>query len=235
MPTPALTAALRAVNWSENIDDFTAEDAPSEAVEAGNVLLATWSRQFEIADRGNPALSFVREMQVAGHHVAAMIALALYKGAAGAMRTMCDTALYYSYFRTHPEELGTLVRDTSFYMEKKEIIEYHKQHTPFFPELQNRLALISRLDQWYSFTSGVIHGQLPGTWAGHRSLSEIRFSKMISSEVVDKFQEGVDVVHRLFLCTTGRALWHDFSRTAKRRLLSGLSGEVKTALGLDSA
>jgi hypothetical protein len=230
-----LGEALQSVDWTANIDAFVNQGVLLKAVAKENMRLAVWSRQLENADSANPALCFIREMQVAGHHVAALTALCIYKAAGAAMRTMWDTALYYSYFRTHPVELGTQANNPRFYVEKREIIEFHKNHTPEFDLLQQRLGLLTRLEKWYSFTSAVIHGQVPGTWVEHTAIGEICYSETTASSVVENFAEGVDLVHRLFLCTVARALWDDFSSTAKKQLLSGLSADIKIALRLDNA
>src|ERR1022692_288533 len=137
-----LEKALAAVDWNANVSVFTKDATQPEIVAKANLRLAVWSRQLEITDKGNPALAFVREMQVTGHQVAALIALALYKPAAGGMRTTFETALYYSYFRTHKAELATLVRDSEFFISKKEIIDYHKQHSHNFSALQQSFGLV---------------------------------------------------------------------------------------------
>jgi hypothetical protein len=230
-----LGEALQSVNWNTNVDVFVTKRDLVNTVVNSNVRLAIWSKQFENADAGNPALCFIREMQVAGHHVSALTALCLYKSAGAAMRTMCDTALYYSYFRTHPVELATQANNPKFFVEKREIIEFHASHTPQFTFLQQRLGLIARLEKWYSFISGIIHGQIPGTWVEHTGIYEISYAETTATSVVENFNEGVEIVHRLFLCTVGRALWDDFSSPTKKQLLSGLPGDIKTDLGLDSA
>src|SRR5262249_21019388 len=149
-------------------------------------------------ETGNPALAFVREMQAAGHHVAALTALALYKPAAAAMRSMLETALYYTYFRAHPSELATLVRDPRFSVDKTDVIEFHNQHTPEFVTHQQKLGLVARLEQWYGAISAITHGQIPGTWVDHRSLSDVKLIQATLKIVVSRFSEGEEVVHRLF-------------------------------------
>jgi hypothetical protein len=52
-------------------------------------------------------------------------------------------------------------------------------------------------------------------------------------EVVRKFVEAEEIVHRLFLCTITPTCWDDFSTSAKKLLLKGLPGDVKTLLKLD--
>ncbi len=235
MSAQKLTQALSGIDWNDNVKQFL-QDTPSvEKIAGANLRIATWARQFEIIDKGNPALCFIRELQIAGHHVAASSALPLYKSAAGSMREMLESALYYSYFRTHPSELATLVRDSDFYVSKAELLEYHKHHTPDFSSLQHRLGLVSRLDAWYKHTSSIIHGQIPGAWVQHKSLVEIKYFKTTLDLVVTTFCEGEEIIHRLFLCTVGRLLWETFSPAAKKALAAGLHGEVKTALGIDSA
>ena len=235
MPTSKLAAALQSIDWNKNVATFLSDKKATQQLADANLRLAVWSRQFEITDHGNPALCFVREMQVSGHQVAALAALALYKSAAASMRAMFETALYYSYFRTHLSELATLVRDKAFYVEKRELIEYHKRHTVRFIELERALGVLSRLDKWYSLVSSVIHGQVPGKWAAHASLSEIKPHPATQELAIQTFVEGVDIVHRLFLCTVGQDLWDGFSAPSKKELLAGLHGDIKKVLRLDAA
>ena len=110
--TKHLAAALNAVDWAANIGAFIDNSADAQAVEDANLRTAVWAKQLEGADHGNPALSFVREMQTAAQGAATLIALGLYKASAASMRSMAEAGLYYTYFRTHPAELATLVRDT---------------------------------------------------------------------------------------------------------------------------
>jgi hypothetical protein len=233
--TDKLAAALGAVDWNNNVAVFLRNDMATSEFYAANFRLAVWSRQFELVEKGNPALCFIREMQIAGQNVVALTALALYKAAASSMRSALEGALYYSYFRTHHSELATLVRDPKFYVDKKELLDYHKDHTVDFIHLQGRLGLISRLDKWYSDISRIIHGQVPGAWVENVSLADIRHMNSTLEIVVRAFVEGVEIIHRLFLCTTGRELWDNFSSPAKKKLLSGLPGDLKEALKLDAA
>jgi hypothetical protein len=235
MPDKKLAAALKSVDWNANVAAFVADNKSAKLLAEGSLRLAIWAKQLETHDQNNPALCFIREMQVAGHQVAALTSLALYKSAAGAMRSMLETALYYSYFRTHPAELTTLARSVSFYLEKQDILDYHKQHSPDFVALQGALGVVSRLQKWYRLVSSIIHGQIPGKWVSHKSISEIKPIKPTQDIVIGTFVEGVDIVHRFFLCTVGRELWDGFSTPAKKQLLSGLHGDEKKALQLDIA
>lgn len=235
MATASLAAAIKAVDWGINIESFLKEPANVLAVESANKRLAIWSKQLEQIENGSAALCFVREMQVAGHHVAALLALGLYKPATGGMRTVVETALYYSYFRSHLSELSTLVRDPKYYISKEDLLAYHKLHTPGFVDLQGKLGLVTGLTQWYSRVSAILHGQVPGIWVTHTSLSGIKHNSKVAAEAVKTFVTGEDLVHKLFLCTVARELWGSVSTPAKQELLSGLSGQHKTELGLDSA
>src|SRR5262245_26782443 len=107
-PVDTLAQVLRAVDWSAHIELFLGSRVEAERIVDCSLRLATLSKQFESADRGNPALSFIREMQVSSQYVVVLTALALYKPAASAMRCMLESALYYTYFRCHPSELATL-------------------------------------------------------------------------------------------------------------------------------
>ena len=235
MPARKLAQALSAIDWNANVKQFLQDTPSADKIAVANLRIATWARQFEIIDKGNPALCFIRELQIAGHHVVASSALPLYKSAAGSMREMLESALYYSYFRTHPSELATLVRDSDFYISKAELLEYHKHHTPDFSDLQKQLGLVARLNTWYKLTSSIIHGQIPGAWVQHKSLAEIKYVKATLDLVVTTYCEGEELIHHLFLCTVGRLQWEFFTPSAKKLLAAGLHGELKAALGIDSA
>lgn len=235
MPPKQLADALTAVNWNKNVEVFLQDSSCVEQIAKANLRLATWAKQFENIDKGNQALCFIREMQSAAHHVAALIGLSLYKSAAGSMRTILETALYYTYFRTHLSELATLVRDSDYFLTKEELLEYHKHHTAEFSTLQQRLGLIGELNAWYSFISSIIHGQIPGAWIEHKSLSDIKHVKPTLDIAVKSFCDVEKIVYKLFLCTVGREYWGSFSTPAKKLLISGLHGDIKLALGLDSA
>lgn len=232
--TATLLSILRSIPWEGNIASAYADVDVLQRVEAAIRRVALWSAQLEGADSGNPALSFIRETQVAAHLSAASIGLCVYKSAASSSRTMLETGLYYSYFRTHPIELSTLVRLDKFYVSKSEILEYHKVHTPHFYKLQEVFGLVSRLEKWYSYTSAIVHGQLPGEWNTYTELSGIHFSEETHKLAVNCFLQGEEILHTWMLCTIGKSMWSSFSPYAKEMLLKGISGDRKTALEFDS-
>lgn len=234
MPVKKLADALSAVNWNENVQSFL-DDASAAAIAEANFRLAVWARQLESTEKGNPALAFMREAQASGHNVAALSSLALYKAAAGSIRTFAETCLYYSYFRCHLSELGTLARRTGYYISKSEIIDYHKRHTVGFQEKQQALGWISEFERWYSEISAIVHGQVPGVWIDHVSIKDISYNHNSLQVVAKEFTRGTQLMHHFFLCTVEQALWSSFSHASKKILLAGLSGKAKTTLGLDQA
>lgn len=234
MAVDKLEAALLAVDWKKNVQALLSDTTASAQVASANLKLAVWALQFESADLGNPALSFVREMQIAGQHAAVLVALSLYKPAASCIRAVFETALYYSYFRTHHSELETLARGQGYYIDKRDVLEFHKKHTLEFVELQQKLGLVSELEVWYGQISSIVHGQVPGAWIEHKSVATIAPVKATQDIAVRAFLDAVHLVHRFFLCTTGRQLWDSFSPAAKKQLLSGLSGDHKKALKLST-
>jgi hypothetical protein len=233
MPLTKFSTALKAIDWKKNVDLFLADTDSAQKLVATNLRLAIWAKQFEVADQGNPALSFVREMQIAGQHAAVLIALALYRPAAGSIRAMLESALYYTYFRTHPAELETQARANGFYIEKREILDFHKEHTLKYNDLQRALGVNSRLEAWYGRVSSLVHGHIPGAWVEHKAVAEIKPIKSTQDVAIAAFVEGEEIVHRFFLCTAARKLWDSFSTSAKGRLLAGLHGDHKSALELD--
>jgi hypothetical protein len=232
-PREKLEAAVRSVDWKAHAEQFLNDAGFTEVLAKCQLRLAIWARQLEASDVGNPALAFVREMQASYYHVTALVALALYKPAAAAIRTMFESVLYYTYFRTHPVELATLVRNSGYYVQKSEIVDYHMQHTPKFNDLQNLTGLVGRITDWYKYVSSIVHGQIPGDWITHTAFAQLKPVRALQEEVVKSFLEGEAIIHDLLLCTVGQELWNDFASSAKRALLAGLRGDVKIGLGLD--
>jgi hypothetical protein len=235
MSASHLEKALKAVDWNALAKEFLQQTTLRDEVEAANLRLAVWARQIESAEGTSPAVTFIREMQSAGQQVAVLTALGLYKPAAAAMRTMLETAMYFSYFRAHPVELSTLLREPKYFIDKADVVDYHKLHTADFSNLEQRFGLLGRLNTWYSFISSVVHGQIPGGWMRHKSVADLKHDLATLPTVVKTFTEGAALIHDFFLCTFARDLWPSFSASAKRLLLAGLSGDQKTALGLDAA
>lgn len=233
MSASKLATALKSIPWDENVTTFLSDPSAGELCAACSLRLAIWAKQFEIADRENPSLAFVRQMQVSGHHVAATAALAIYASAAAAMRSVFDSALYYSYFRSHLTELSTLARDRDYYVNKNDILDFHKTHTVGFVERQASCKVLSDIADWYKDISSLIHGQIPGAWNDHKSMSDIKHRAETLNLVMQKWTKTVDIVHMFFLCTVAQDLWHDFAPESKRKLLFGISGATKEALKLD--
>jgi hypothetical protein len=229
----SLPEVLKSVEWVSNIDAAFQDAKSLKKIEQILYRNAVWSKQLEIADDSNPALSFVREMQVAAQLGCAQIGLCLYKSVASSARTLVETCLYYTYFRTHPEELATLTRLDKYYVSKSEIIEYHKWHSINFDTYQKVFGLIGNIDSWYSKVSAIVHGQIPGVWNNHASLEEISFCEETHELAVSTLESAERLVHETLLCTAGHYLWASFAPDAKKFLLRGLAGDKREKLDLD--
>lgn len=229
-----LETILVGIDWKKNIHNSLGSENTLSNIDEAALRLAVWSKQLEEADIGNPALSFVREMQHSFQHSGALIGLCLYKPSAASSRTFLESCLYFSYFRTHLEELETLVSDSKYYIGKSEILAYHKQHTSGFKERQEALGLITRLDTWYSKTSAVVHGQIPGAWNAHNDLVQTGFSKNVHDLALNTLLQGTKLVNDILLCTVASRLWNCFASDAKTFLMKGIVGEKRELIGLDS-
>ncbi len=230
-----LISAVSAVNWLNNIHEFSSESSFADIAAEVNYQIALWSKQLENADKGNLALSFIREAQAQAHYSSTLISLGLYKPAAGSMRTIVECALYYTYYRSHPAELRTLVRDPDYHIGKRNIIDYHKRHTINFESKQEAVGLLANLNEWYSDISGIVHGQAPGEWVTHLSLENINFDKEVCKLVLKKYKQGGLIFSLLLLCTVDTSLWYSFESKVKTQLLKGFNATQKEKLGLTKA
>ncbi|MBB3773306.1 hypothetical protein FHS55_003939 [Angulomicrobium tetraedrale] len=229
----SLLSVLKSVDWHKNIDAALVNADDLARIESALMRIAVWSKQLEICDKENPALCFIREAQIAAQQAAAILSLCIYKASAASSRALFETCLYYTYFRTHPSELATLVRVDKYYVNKSELIEYHKLHTPNFTKRQEAFDLIGKIEKWYSQVSAVVHGQIPGAWNAHSSLDNISFYKSAHDLALSTFIQGEELMHHLLLCTAGFELWQGFAPDAKTHLLKGLHGDKKAILGID--
>ncbi|MEI6835137.1 MAG: hypothetical protein WCL28_14220 [bacterium] len=226
---------FRKIDWKVNSDKFFSSPYDVDRIEACNLRVAIWARQLEAIDVGNPALSFIREMQMSGHQVAALLALGLYKPAAASIRSMLETGMYYTYFRSHQIELETLARGGGYYITKSEVVEFHKQHTVKFKDIASQIGLLTELEKWYGAISSIVHGQIPGVWNKFHALKDITFDKPTLDLAIKTFCACENTLHLFLLSTVGRQFWDSFSVDAKKRLLAHLSLKIKTSLELDAA
>lgn len=233
--TGALSSALTSVDWSGNINNLLAELSLVEGIEGANLRIAVWANQLEKIESKSPAIGFIREMQHAGHNVACLLALGLYKPAAASMRASVECALYFTYFKSHTVELGSLIRDPSFHVTKSEIIDFHRQHTSEFLQRQGQLNLVGRLAAWYSKTSAIVHGQVPGVWSYASAVNGIKYEATIARLAVDHFVAASSLVQDIFLCCLAQEHWKFFESDMKAFVVKGMSGATKEALKLDSA
>jgi hypothetical protein len=226
-----LSAALQSVDWGGICSDFIKDEARSKRVTACIEQIALWSAEIQNTDRENLAIPFVREMHASAMSVTASLALGLYKSAAGGMRAILESALYYSYFRDHPVELATLVRDEKYYISRKYIMDFHKEHTPDFIKRQEPFGLISKIESWYSNISAIVHGQIPGVWSPV-DIGSTKYSDERLEAALVEFEKSCGLVHVLLLVVCSPDRWSAFSPASKEKLTKGLSAEQKKALGI---
>jgi hypothetical protein len=230
-PAEFLRTTLSAIDWNEHVRGFLTSAPAADRLANSNRRIALWVNSLLTLEPESPARSFLYGMQSEGHYVAALIPLALYKPAASSMRAAVEAALYYSYFRHHPMELGTLLRDSDFFIEKAEIIEFHKKHTPDFTTKQQALNFVGNLTTWYSRISGVIHGQIPGAWTEHTDLSKLKPAAKTQETAITEFETAVGIINALFLVSISQDEWNGIPKDARQELLKNLSGPTKKILG----
>lgn len=228
-----LQTVLTGIDWATNITTSLGAGTALADIDSAARRVAIWSRQLEEVDEDNPALCFVREMQQSIQYGGALIGLCLFKPSAAASRTLVESCMYYTYFRTHPDELATLVSNNKYFVSKSEIMDFHKQHTIDFKAREQTLGLIGRLDTWYSRVSAVVHGQIPGAWNTHSELVKTSFAPNVHGLALKTLLEGVSLVNDLLMCTVARVFWKGFAPDAKTYLLSGMPAAKREALGLD--
>jgi len=228
-----LAEALKKPDWQKNVDELLEQDNLIEAYSSECELLACWVLEFLKHDEKSPANPFAFQMLSASQHVIALASLGLYTPAAGSMRGLFESALYFLYFRKHPIELATLIRDPDFYVQKSEILIFFSKHIPEYQAKQQHFGLNSAIANWYKSVSSVVHAQIPGSWGGPKDLHSI--SQVIDSakNIAAIHTQAVKIINQLFLLVMGADLWGSISPKSRKLFLKGYSVEVKKAIGLD--
>jgi hypothetical protein len=229
----SLRKALGAIDSNALKNEFLADSLVVHAIASGCERVALWSNQLISAEPDNPAVPFLHEMQRSSHDVAALLSVALYIPAAAAMRTTCETAIYYTYFRNHTSELVTLANDPSYYVSKSEVLDFHKVHSPSYRRAAREMGFPTELDIWYAKVSAIVHGQVPGAWGRRLALKDTKHEAAVLKVAVKMYGQGVDVIHKLLLLTAGAELWGRFHHEAKKTWLKGMPATQRTLLGLD--
>ena len=224
-----LADALNDVQWLDSVTNFVADATSLQKIERGCRLVSIWNQELSFQYCHNPALSFLQEMKASLFFIPACFAVGLYKPAASSMRSAVENALYFSYFCDHAVELQTLVRDKSFYISKKKIVEYHLLHTPFFKDKQEAIGLSSELESWYSEISAIIHGQIPGVWSS-QALKDTAHNAKALKVALREFSRAIQIINYTFLLTVPEEIWEGMSSSARQFLLSGMSSARKIVL-----
>jgi hypothetical protein len=232
-PEAHLRKSLAAIDGHALIAEFLKNGPVVEAVAGNCARVALWANSLREAEPDNLAVPFLFEMQRASHDVAALLAMSLYVPAAASMRSMGETALYYTYFRTHFSELATLASKPDFFVSKSEILEFHKTHSVKYRLVAKDVGFPGVFDVWYSRVSAIVHGQLPGAWGARQALADTAHNPTILADAVKTFSDGVDLVDLLLFLTAGGEFWDRFHHSAKRVLLKGMSAPRRVLLGLD--
>ena len=143
-----------------------------------------------------------------------------------------ESALYYLYFKNHPQELKTLVRRKSYYVSKSDIVEHLKLHEEGYQDLALAIGLETTLNTWYKTVSAVTHCQNPSAGSPMPSISRHAHSAESLAAATSKYAEAADITRKLWLCTCAREQWRSYTPEEKAILLKNLGGDQKTALGL---
>lgn len=226
-----LKSALQFVNWNANVATFVQAPSRLNKLTSCCTRIGLFTHELSFQDYDNPALPFLQEMKASAFQVPACLALGLAKPAAGLMRATVESALYYTYFRSHHRELRTLVTKSSYYLSRRQIVEYHKQHTPDFGKLDEVICLVDKMEKWYGEVSAIVHGQIPGVWTS-KSLARTSALKEEVKAPVKIFERATEIIQLTFLMTISNEDWEGINPIARAHLLKGLSSTQLTALAL---
>lgn len=226
-----LKKTLSMVDWNQNVVAFCNSDSRTSRLTNCCFRVSLFTHEISFHDYDNPALPFLQEMKASAFQVPACLALGLAKPAAGLMRASVESALYYSYFRHHPQELRTLLTKHDYYLTKKKIVDHHFLHVPNFGKLDRSLNFTSKIEKWYGEISALVHGQIPGVWTS-KSLGRTAPLRDEAKAPIKLFERASEIIQLLFLMTISLEEWEGINPLSRAKLLSGLTTSQLIALGL---
>lgn len=229
--TNRLKDALAAVNWNGNVSAFSSNSKRLARLTACCTLISIFAHELSVQDFDNPSIPFLQEMKASSFQVPVCLALGLAKPAAGLMRASVESALYYTYFRSHPQELRTLITKSTYYLSRRKIIEYHKIHTHNFGALDPTFNFISKLETWYGEISAIVHGQIPGVWTSKSLVDTIALKDNVD-DPLRMFERAANIIQLLFLTTISLEDWEGISPISRGSLLKGITDSQLSKLGL---
>lgn len=229
-----IKTAISNPKWNENVQEFLKQESLIDSLDKECQLMARWVLELYKFDPKCTANAFVFQLLSSSQHVIALASLGLFTPAAGSLRGMVESALYFVYFRTHPTELSTLLRDKDFYVQKSDVLQYLNQHIPDYSIKQSALSLNADLNSWYKEVSSVIHAQIPGNWGGPKDLSSTKFNESHVKNVTSMHGKAASLINRLLLCTVAPDIWGQSSPENRKLFLKSLPAATKQILKLDS-
>lgn len=228
-----LSEVLEKLTLSETLKLSLKETASIDSLDSCCRRMSSWVSTLHASDPENAAGPFLFQILTSTHHAVALAAAGFYAPSAGSIRAAFESALYFIYFRNHRAELNTLIRDTSYFIDKALVLEYLAKHCPDYVTKQAAVGLNGRMGTWYKHTSALVHAQQPGTFTKSSDLLSITFDTAHFKSIANVIAQGTEIINSLFLVTIATEVWGETSKTNRIAFLSGLSADAKKALKLD--
>ncbi|MEZ9432281.1 hypothetical protein AB4224_02850 [Vibrio lentus] len=225
-----LKETLLDIDWNEICKDATSNGEAYDKLGKDLELLNRWFSELINIHKDNDALPFIYEAHASANDFCAALSLGLYKLTATSIRTILESLLNFSYYKDHHRELKTLVTNDSFYLGKKEIIEYHKLHTPDFNERASELNTVDNLNKLYKEISRIIHGQIPGQWYTNPELKNKKHEQDTFELAVSYFNELVKIITQFHISSLADSEWSSMNFRSRNLFLKGLDGDKKLKL-----
>lgn len=226
-----LADALQAVDWNDNVAKFCKAKSRLDKLASCCFRISIFTHEISFQNYDNPAIPFLQEMKASAFQVPACLSLGLSKPAAGLMRAAVESALYYTYFSNHHQELKTLLSKPDYYLSRRNIMEYHKLHTDNFGKVDNEVHLTSKMEAWYGEVSAIVHGQIPGVWTS-KSLRNTATLTIDADPPIKLFQRASEIIQLILLMTIPTDDWEGISPFSRAKLLGELNKQQCDALGL---
>ncbi|MFM5427192.1 hypothetical protein ACET8G_09975 [Aeromonas veronii] len=230
MSSAWVEGAMKSIDWNNIVSESMADNKQISKLEGELEILHFWLRELINFHSNNRALPFLYEAHSSINDFCCSISLGLYKLSASSIRTVLEAFLNFSYYKDHSVELTTLIKNNSFYLGKKDIIEYHKLHTLLFNERSEQLNTVDLLNKLYKEVSQIIHGQVPGKWCKCSKLNEVFYQNEMLDVTITMFSRLVKIINVFLISSLSDEEWNSLNIRSKSLFLKGFTREKKLNL-----
>lgn len=218
---------------SENIGDLERFASSSRGKELEVAFLKTicWCQGLSQVYKSNPAKIHLAGAWSEIVNILALVPLCFYRPSIISLRVVLDEILAWSFYESHPVEFRTSLKDTSYFVRKSEVHDFHKTHSWQEDIALEKLGIWSNMNGLYSELSRYIHAQTIETMSLAESFADIVVDDEKVAVVISLARKTDETIAK-FLGSLYQDAFTQFQPELQAEIITGWDKNVIGGLGL---